>query len=131
MLKNDHQNKTQKEMPTPGNPMGGGPHLGLSLGLGVQRPQQPPQQMNQGGQPQPVPSRESLQQLITALKSPNSTQQQQQVMSILRANPSLMAAFIAQRQRALLQQQGQGGQQQPGMQVQPRPQDQGHRYQPY
>ena len=97
------------------------------------------------------PSRESLLQLITALRSP--TQQQQEVMSILKNNPSLMTAFIKQRQQALQQQQGQGGQligpggqQQPGMQVQPQGQGQlmprfaqqaynqsqnYHRYQPY
>ena len=61
----------------------------------------------QAGGSQPVPSlkasRQSFQQLITALRSPSSTQQQQQVMSILKSNPSLMAAFIKQRKQAMQQ----------------------------
>ena len=62
----------------------------------------------QAGGSQPVPSRhrssrQSLQQLITALRSPSSTQQQQQVMSILKSNPCLMAAFIKQRKQAMQQ----------------------------
>ena len=77
-----------------------------------QHPQQimPLQQPTVEGQPQPVPSRESLQQLLTALRTPNSIQQQQQVMNILKNDPSLMAAFIKQRQQAMHQQQDQGGQ---------------------
>ena len=47
---------------------------------------------------QPKPTMQSLQQLITALKSPNTSQQQQQeVMNILKANPTLMKAFLKQR----------------------------------
>ena len=80
-------------------------------------------QQGQGGQSgNSVPSRQSLQQLITALRSPYSEQQKSQVMSILKSNPSLMAAYIKQRQQnqALQNQQGQPGQpQQPGMQQQP------------
>ena len=56
------------------------------------------------------PSMQSLQMLITALKSPNTPQQQQQVMNILKQNPSLMAAFIKQRAQANQNQGGQGGQ---------------------
>lgn len=41
---------------------------------------------------------QSLQQLIQALRSPQSPAQQQQVLTILKSNPSLMAAFIKQRQ---------------------------------
>ena len=74
-------------------------------------PGQPGQQQpggQQAGGSQPVPSRhrssrQSLQQLITALRSPSSTQQQQQVMSILKSNPCLMAAFIKQRKQAMQQ----------------------------
>ena len=55
----------------------------------------------------------SLQQLIQALKSPQSKEQHKQVLSILKSNPSLRAAFI--RQRAQQQQQNQqGGQGPPG-----------------
>nr|7OSW_A Chain A, NCBD [Homo sapiens] len=39
----------------------------------------------------------ALQQLLQTLKSPNSPQQQQQVLHILKSNPQLMAAFIKQR----------------------------------
>merc|ERR1712141_985884 len=85
---------------------------------GQQQPQQwqqqpqrfniPQQKQVQGGQgqaggSQQIPSRQSLQQLISALRSPNSAQQQSQVMSILKSNPSLMAAFIKQRQQQQLQ----------------------------
>ena len=66
----------------------------------------------QAGGSQPVPSRQSLQQLITALRSPSSTQQQQQVMSILKSNPCLMAAFIKQRKQAMQQARQQAMQQQ-------------------
>lgn len=40
----------------------------------------------------------ALQQLMQTLKSPQSPEQQQQILSILKANPQLMAAFIKQRQ---------------------------------
>ncbi|XP_077426453.1 histone lysine acetyltransferase CREBBP isoform X2 [Vanacampus margaritifer] len=39
----------------------------------------------------------ALQDLLRTLKSPNSPQQQQQVLNILKSNPQLMAAFIKQR----------------------------------
>ena len=93
----------QQQMMQPQNPQ---------PGTMQQHPQQimPLQQPTVEGQPQPVPSRESLQQLLTALRTPNSIQQQQQVMNILKNDPSLMAAFIKQRQQAMHQQQDQGGQ---------------------
>ncbi len=84
----------------------------------------------QGGQPRP--SMQSLQLLISALKSPNhnSQQQQQQVMSILKSNPGLMAAFLKQRnqhnqqQQLQQQQQQQQGQQGPQGQAGVNPQQQ-------
>lgn len=39
----------------------------------------------------------ALQELLRTLKSPNSPQQQHQVLTILKSNPQLMAAFIKQR----------------------------------
>ena len=50
---------------------------------------------------------QSLQILMTALKSPNTPQQQQQVISILEQNPSLMVRLA--RGQANQQQQGQPG----------------------
>ena len=104
--------------------------------------QQHPQQLI-GGQPggppggHQIPSRASLQQLLSALREPNSNQQHQRVMAILRSDPILMEAFVKQRQQAMQQQQAQVGQvvgpggqlqQQPGgMQVHPHY----RRYQPY
>ena len=44
---------------------------------------------------------QSLQQLVHALKPPQSPQQQQQVLQILKSNPSLMAAFIQQRANSM------------------------------
>uniref|UniRef100_A0A3Q3JU27 histone acetyltransferase n=1 Tax=Monopterus albus TaxID=43700 RepID=A0A3Q3JU27_MONAL len=49
----------------------------------------------------------ALQDLLRTLRSPSSPIQQQQVLNILRSNPTLMAAFI--RQRAARYQGGQGG----------------------
>ncbi|XP_057682643.1 histone acetyltransferase p300 isoform X2 [Corythoichthys intestinalis] len=53
----------------------------------------------------------ALQDLLRTLRSPSSPLQQQQVLNILRSNPTLMAAFI--RQRAAKYQGGQSG---PGVQ---------------
>ena len=73
-----------------------------------QQPSQMPTSSQQRGQPAG-----SLQQLVTALRSPQSTQQQQRVLSILKSNPSLMAAFTKQQQlqqQQVMQQQQQGNQ---------------------
>merc|ERR1719219_2583358 len=56
---------------------------------------QPGQGQGPGGQRQTM---QSLQQLIQALRSPQTPAQQAQVLQILKSNPSLMAAFIKQRQ---------------------------------
>ncbi|PRD32854.1 UNVERIFIED_CONTAM: CREB-binding protein [Trichonephila clavipes] len=53
------------------------------------------------------PPTQALQQLLQTLKSPTSPQQQQQVLSILKSNPQLMAAFIKQRTAQQQQQQQQ------------------------
>lgn len=45
-----------------------------------------------------VLQKQALQQLMQTLRSPQSPEQQQQILSILKANPQLMAAFIKQRQ---------------------------------
>ncbi|KAM9392722.1 LOW QUALITY PROTEIN: CREB binding protein b [Pholidichthys leucotaenia] len=70
---------------------------------GVMPPQMPspqgitPQQQNlPRGMPSNIPP-SALQELLRALKSPSSPPQQQQVLSILKSNPQLMAAFIKQR----------------------------------
>uniref|UniRef100_A0A3B4EY83 histone acetyltransferase n=1 Tax=Pundamilia nyererei TaxID=303518 RepID=A0A3B4EY83_9CICH len=59
----------------------------------------------------------ALRELLDTLKSPSSPQQQQQVLSILKSNPHLMAAFIKQRtakyQANQPQQQQQAQQQNP------------------
>jgi E1A/CREB-binding protein len=82
----------------------------MPQGMQQQRPMGPqggPQGQQQGGGgPRPT-MQLSLQQLIQALKSPTSRQQQEQVLTILKSNPSLMAAFI--KQRAQQQQQNQQG----------------------
>ena len=73
-----------------------------------QRPMGPQGQQGQPGQGGVRPTMQlSLQQLIQALKSPQSKEQHEQVLSILKSNPSLMAAFI--KQRAQQQQQNQQG----------------------
>lgn len=50
------------------------------------------------GSETPAPAKQALQQLMQTLKSPHSLEQQQQILSILKSNPQLMAAFIKQRQ---------------------------------
>ena len=63
-----------------------------------------------GGSNQSLPTMQSLQQLITALKSPiYNTQQQQQlvVVNILKASPAQMIAFLKQKKRQELQLQPQ------------------------
>lgn len=42
--------------------------------------------------------KQALQQLMQTLRSPQSPEQQQQILAILKSNPQLMAAFIKQRQ---------------------------------
>ncbi|KAL0268194.1 UNVERIFIED_CONTAM: hypothetical protein PYX00_010225 [Menopon gallinae] len=92
-----------------------------------QQPQPPPQQMMGGLRPGTAPGmppgpqvqvsggtslpKLALQQLLQTLKSPSSPEQQQQILSILKSNPQLMAAFIKQRQSFQNQmQQGQNPQ---------------------
>ncbi|XP_018572292.1 CREB-binding protein isoform X4 [Anoplophora glabripennis] len=53
--------------------------------------------------------KQALQQLLQTLRSPQSSEQQQQILSILKTNPQLMAAFIKQRQQAQQMQQAGGG----------------------
>ena len=62
------------------------------------------QQLDQGER-QEKPSKESLDELLQALKAPKSEEQRQQVLTILKASPSLMAAFIQHRavHQALIQ----------------------------
>ncbi|XP_028267788.1 CREB binding protein b isoform X5 [Parambassis ranga] len=70
---------------------------------GVMPPQGPTQQgmsPQQQNMPRGMPGNiapNALQDLLRTLKSPSSPQQQQQVLSILKSNPHLMAAFIKQR----------------------------------
>uniref|UniRef100_A0A3Q1FDS4 histone acetyltransferase n=1 Tax=Acanthochromis polyacanthus TaxID=80966 RepID=A0A3Q1FDS4_9TELE len=66
----------------------------------MQRPMMPQQQgLQMPGvmPPQGNIAPSALQDLLRTLKSPTSPQQQQQVLSILKSNPQLMAAFIKQR----------------------------------
>lgn len=58
-------------------------------------------QMTGMGQ-QPVQHKQALQQLMQTLKNPASNDQQQQILNILKSNPTLMAAFIKQRQVGLI-----------------------------
>lgn len=70
--------------------LGGGgmnPHMGMRQGM----PGAPPP----GGTGL---HKAALQQLMQTLKSPNSPEQQAQILQILKSNPQLMAAFIKQRQ---------------------------------
>jgi E1A/CREB-binding protein len=68
---------------------------------------QTPMQGNQGAvrpglgnipNPPSAMQKQALQQLMQTLRSPQSPEQQQQILTILKANPQLMAAFIKQRQ---------------------------------
>ncbi|XP_072396535.1 histone lysine acetyltransferase CREBBP isoform X1 [Diabrotica undecimpunctata] len=79
---------------------------------------QTPMQTNQAGvrpgtapisAPGSMMQKQALQQLMQTLRSPQSAEQQQQILSILKSNPQLMAAFIKQRQQAQQIQQAGGG----------------------
>lgn len=53
-----------------------------------------------GGQPPLNQPKQAIAQLMATLKNPAAgPEQQQQLLSILKANPQLMAAFIKQRQQ--------------------------------
>ena len=80
-----------------------------------QQAQSVPRPVVQPGADQPKPTMQSLQQLITALKSPNP-RQKQQAMNILKANPNLMKAFLKQRNQQQ-QQEGMASGQQGSQQV--------------
>ncbi|KAK2725883.1 CREB-binding protein-like isoform X2 [Artemia franciscana] len=112
--------------PNPSN-MGNQQNPGIRQQINMMQQQQaqmPQQQQvmnvvptNQGQSGVPGPSQvaqrplpQALQELLTTLKRPQSPQQQQQVLQILKSNPQLMAAFI--KQRAVLQKQNEGQQQQ-------------------
>lgn len=45
-----------------------------------------------------IQQKQALNQLLQTLKLPHSPEQQQRILSILKANPQLMAAFIKNRQ---------------------------------
>ncbi|KAM6904880.1 CREB binding protein b isoform 2-T2 [Xenentodon cancila] len=107
----------QTQVPPQQGPMASQQAQGTPLpqqGQLMQRPLMPQQQMvmphpgptQQGMTPQQqnmprgmpgVITQNALQELLRTLKSPSSPQQQQQVLSILKSNPHLMAAFIKQR----------------------------------
>ncbi|XP_072225493.1 CREB binding protein b isoform X4 [Leuresthes tenuis] len=92
---------------------------------GVIPPQGPSQQgmtPQQQNMPRGMPSnitQNALQELLRTLKSPSSPQQQQQVLSILKSNPHLMAAFIKQRTAKYQANQPQQQQQQQAQQQNP------------
>lgn len=52
--------------------------------------------LNTGGNM--MQQKQALNQLLQTLKSPHSAEQQQRILTILKANPQLMAAFIKNRQ---------------------------------
>ena len=55
-----------------------------------------------------------LRQLLQILRSPTTSEQQQQVLQILKSNPQLMTAFIRHRQQQQLQAQEAATQQEGG-----------------
>lgn len=71
----------------PGLVQGG--NMGQGGSIPGQNPQNPQNQQA---------SKQALQQLMMTLKNPTHPDQQQQILSILKSNPQLMAAFIKQRQ---------------------------------
>ncbi|CAG5897786.1 unnamed protein product [Menidia menidia] len=78
-----------------------------------------PQQQNMPRGMPPNITQNALQELLRTLKSPSSPQQQQQVLSILKSNPHLMAAFIKQRTAKYQASQPQQQQQQQAQQQNP------------
>lgn len=76
-----------------------GPSTGIPNSLGGPSAHMGPPQTAPGPGTTPGGQRpnQALHQLLQTLKSPNSPQQQQQVLHILKSNPHLMAAFLKQR----------------------------------
>ena len=77
-------------------------------GMGVMGGQMAPRQAGVLGGPATAQvsnqaGKQALQQLMATLKSPNTPEQQNQILHILKSNPPLMAAFIKQRQVCLLE----------------------------
>ncbi|XP_033211458.1 CREB-binding protein-like [Belonocnema kinseyi] len=75
------------------------------MGIGGQMPRQPGVMGGPVGQVSQVGPggtsslhNRAYQQLMATLKSRNTPEQQNQILHILQSNPSLMAAFIKQRQ---------------------------------
>ena len=72
------------------------------MGIGSQIPRQPGVIGGPVGQVGPggtsTMHNRAYHQLIATLKSPTTPEQQNQILHILKSNPSLMAAFIKQRQ---------------------------------
>ncbi|XP_011493407.2 CREB-binding protein [Aedes aegypti] len=97
-----------------GNQMMGGMRPGPG-GVCIQGPggmvANPQQVGQQQGQPSQLPTNQpkaAIAQLMATLKNPQAgPEQQQQLLSILKANPQLMAAFIKQRQQMAQNQQNQ------------------------
>ncbi|VEN43169.1 unnamed protein product [Callosobruchus maculatus] len=96
------------------------PTAAAQMGAGVQQSGVRPPPVGQPGagmqgaapgQPGNMMQKQALQQLMQTLRSPHSSEQQAQILSILKANPQLMAAFIKQRQAQAqqMQQAGAGG----------------------
>ena len=82
-----------------------GPNLGANVAGNCAPQTNLSNVMSADGQNPPMP--QVLQQLLATLRSPNSPQQQQKVLTILKSNPQLMAAFIRQREQHKGQQQNQ------------------------
>lgn len=68
------------------------------IGQPMQGPGQAARQGAVGPNVQNQQHKIALQQLMQSLRSPQSPESQQQILTILKSNPQLMAAFIKQRQ---------------------------------
>uniref|UniRef100_A0A8C7Z5H9 histone acetyltransferase n=1 Tax=Oryzias sinensis TaxID=183150 RepID=A0A8C7Z5H9_9TELE len=104
-LQTNYPQGSQPQVPPQQGPMASQQAQGtpmLQPGQLMQRPMMPQQHGLQmpGVMPSQMPSnitQNALQELLHFLKSPSSPHQQQQVLTILKSNPHLMAAFIKQR----------------------------------
>ncbi|XP_023700186.1 CREB-binding protein-like [Paramormyrops kingsleyae] len=86
----------QQEVPPQQQPPPQGPQAAMPMESPLM-PQQPPCLPGAAPPPQGPITATALQDLLHALNSPSSPEQQQEVLRILRSNPQLMVAFIKQR----------------------------------
>jgi hypothetical protein len=96
--------RMQGQMNPPPGPMQVRPDLQQVIQQVIQQqPQQPGGVPGAPGNQQRPPNQQAFQQLVQALRTPNTPDQQRHLLSILKSNPKLMDVFIKQKTAQLEQ----------------------------